>query len=306
MSQPQKQPDKKRLPVIAAFISFALLFVMVIVSAVLGRKLHQSEAACMALEKEITDRDALIADRDARIADQVAQIADRDAQIADRDAQIADRDAQIADKSTQIKLGFYKDYALFDSGKKSYIDIDGDGQEEIISVCDIGVPEPARTRLSASFPDGRCSSIDFEGWFSSTFATGDLNGDRSTDILLVLAYIGSNHGAITYKTLHFEDGQWKEFPDTFLSNPEINELQPTDFGISFFCIDATIIEGVNGNLLRTIWHDANDNNLGAAVKYKVRCVDASCRDEGWYVENVQVIDDYYAPGVRESVIPSQL
>lgn len=75
--------------------------------------------------------------------------------------------------------------------------------------------------------------------------------------------------------------------------------------MSFSCIGAAVIEGENGNILRTVWHDASDNGPGVPEKYKVRCVDASYRDGGWYVESVQVIDDYYAPGVRESVIPSR-
>lgn len=265
MLQSLKQPVKNRLLVISALVSHVVLFVTVIISIVLGRKLRKSETARKVLKGEIADKDAFNAQ----------------------------------------KPYVPRNHDLFTAGNEAYIDIDGDGQKEHVSVADMREPMAGYTKLSACFSDGRSSSIEYDGYYDSIFMAGDLGGNGTADILLVLADIGSNHGLIKYKTLHFRDGQWKEYLDTFLSNPEIKELQPPDFGMSFFCIGATIIEGENGNLLRTVWHDANDNNLGTAVKYKVRCVDASCRDGGWYVESVQVIDDYYAPGVRESIIPSQ-
>ena len=262
MSQSQNQPVRNRLPVIATFVFLALFFVMIIVSAVLGKKLQQSEDARIALEKEIAHRDALAA------------------------------------QEPYVP----RNHDLFTARSQTYLDIDGDGQEERVSVVDRRAPKSASTRLTATFSDGKWEHIEYDDYYDSFFMAGDLSGNGTVDILLVLAIIGSNHGVIEYKTLHFEDGQWKEYPDTFLSNPKIKELQPADYGRSFFCIDATIIADKDGNFLRTVWHDANDGDLEG---YKVYCVDASCRKDGWYVENVQVIDDYYAPGIRESVIPSR-
>ena len=265
MLQSLKQPVRNRLPAIAALISYAILFVTVIISVALVRKRRKNESARKVSKKGNTDRDAFV---------------------------------------TQ-KSCVPRNHDLFTARNKVYLDIDGDGQKEHISVVDRREPEVAFTRLSVSFSDGTRADIAYDGYYDSFFMAGDLSGNGTVDILLVLADIGSNHGVIKYKTLYFKDGQWKEYSDTFLSNPEINELQPADFSRAFFCIDATIIACKDGNLLRTVWHDANDNGLGVPEKYKVRCVDASYRDGGWYVENVQVIDDYYASGIRESVIPSR-
>lgn len=181
------------------------------------------------------------------------------------------------------------EHELFTVRTEAYADIDGDGIEEKINVTDVRAGSYASTQIHAVFSDGRKKWLEYEGYYESYFIAGDLNGDGATDILLVRAVTGSNSGACLLNALYFDDNEWKEYPDTFISNSEIREKQPADFKASF-CVGATIVEGENVNFLRMLWEDANDYAEG---KDRVMCVDAAYRNTGWFIESVQVVDNFH-------------
>ena len=68
------------------------------------------------------------------------------------------------------------------------------------------------------------------------------------------------------------------------------EGNPVDFNEDNFFITplgGSIIEGNDGKkLLRIIFPEDLKNAI-------VRCIDCSYREEGWYIENVQIFSDFY-------------
>lgn len=168
-------------------------------------------------------------------------------------------------------------------------DINGDGVEEKIFVSDYRGENAAYTRVSAKYEDGSSIQIDFPDYWYSTIIPGDLNGDGAEEIVLVRWASGSTYGGGDVSILHAENGIWEKYGNTLIQNP-MYEGNPADFNEDNFFITplgGSIIKDENGqNLLRVILPEDLKNAI-------VRCIDCSYREDGWYIENVQIFSDFY-------------
>ena len=190
------------------------------------------------------------------------------------------------------------------------IDIDGDGEEDIVRVVDYGdIDDLAKdgTRLIANVNGADTAIKDYEGYvYGSRITTGDLSGDGKADVLLERYIFGSNYGAVTISILHLEDTGWVEYPYNFIHNPNIDSEQPDKFGdvkiddkrpIDSY-IGATIFEKDGKTMVRfiSLQYEVDDEST-------VKCTEASYREDGWYIEDIRLIDNYYDK--REELLAPQ-
>ena len=189
-------------------------------------------------------------------------------------------------------------------------DLDGDGKEDIVRVVDNGdIDDLAKdgTRLIANVNGADTAIKDYEGYvYSSRITTGDLSGDGKADVLLERYIFGSNYGAVTISILHLEDTGWVEYPYNFIHNPNIDSEQPDKFGdvkiddkrpIDSY-IGATIFEKDGKTMVRfiSLQYEVDDEST-------VKCTEASYREDGWYIEDIRLIDNYYDK--REELLAPQ-
>ncbi|MBP3609579.1 MAG: hypothetical protein J6J42_04500 [Lachnospiraceae bacterium] len=169
-------------------------------------------------------------------------------------------------------------------------DVDSNGTEERVYVKDcIGLDE-TYTQLVVQFSNGTKDFTNYSGYWNSYMVSGDLNADGVTEIVLFRSSVGSAYGLGEVNVLQIENQKWYEIPNVFIKNPDLQEEQPEDFiarqfGVS--CVAATIVETDGRKLLRLIM----DEDITEDV---VKCIDCSWTEEGWYIENIQMIMDYYA------------
>lgn len=183
-------------------------------------------------------------------------------------------------------------------------DLDGDGKEDIVRVVDNGdIDDLAKdgTRLIANVNGADTAIKDYETYvYGSTITTGDLSGDGKADVLWDRYIFGSNYGAVTISILHLEDTGWVEYPNNFIYNPNIDLEQPDGFGGQEMYIGATLFEKDGKTMVRFI-SLLEDNINGDTMK----CTEVSYRKDGWYIEDVRLIDNYYRDGKGDELLAPQ-
>ena len=188
------------------------------------------------------------------------------------------------------------------AGTEISVDLDGDGKEiksvEIRRYDDLAKDG---TRLIANVNGADVAIKDYETYvYGSTITTGDLSGDGKADVLWDRYIFGSNFGAVTISILHLEDTGWVEYPNNFIYNPNIDLEQPDGFGGQEMYIGATLFEKDGKTMVRFI-SLLEDNINGDTMK----CTEVSYRKDGWYIEDVRLIDNYYRDGKRDELLAPQ-
>jgi len=196
-------------------------------------------------------------------------------------------------------------------------DLDGDGTADQLNVFDTRSGSAAFTQLIATLQDGTWRSVNYEGRYSSYAVTGDLSGNGSADVLLVRYDTEEDRsidegqseqnlpGTMAAAVLRFEDGEWKEYPSCLIANPDIELYQPESFGgedgepeegQENIYVGATIVEKQNRNYLRLILAVDPTNHE------TVECIDAFWQEDGWHIEQVQLIENYYLEGYSHKLL----
>ena len=181
-----------------------------------------------------------------------------------------------------------------DFGIEVRTDLDGDRREDRVRVYDARIHDVAYTQIIANVNGEDVTFKNYDGYYASSMACGDLSGNGKADILLTRWDTGSTYGAVEISVLYLKDGDWKEYPDNFIHNPEIALEQPLSFNPEEswwngeFYIDAVIVEKGGKTLLRfaELMPDAENDET-------VKCIEASYREEGWFIEDIQIIENYY-------------
>lgn len=91
-----------------------------------------------------------------------------------------------------------------------------------------------------------------------------------------------------------EDSGWVEYPYNFIHNPNIDLEQPDKFGdVEYWWdiesyIGATLFEKDGKTMVRfiSLQYEVDDENT-------VKCTEVSYRKDGWYIEDIRLIDNYY-------------
>ena len=195
-----------------------------------------------------------------------------------------------------------------ESGTEISADLDGDGKEDKVRIEDNGDSDDLAkdgTRLIANVNGVDTAIKDYEGYvYSSRITTGDLSGDGKADVLLKRYTFGSNYGATEIYILHLEDSGWVEYPYNFIHNPNIDLEQPDKFGdVEYWWdiesyIGATLFEKDGKTMVRfiSLQYEVDDEST-------VKCTEASYREDGWYIEDIRLIDNYYDK--REELLAPQ-
>ena len=181
-----------------------------------------------------------------------------------------------------------------DYGIEVRTDLDGDKREDRVRVYDVRIHDVAYTQIITNIDEENIALKNYDGYFASSMACGDLSGNGRADILLTRWDTGSTYGAVEVSVLYLEDGDWKEYPDNFIHNPEIALEQPLSFNPEEswwngeFYIDAVIVEKGGKTLLRFAELMPDEDN-----DETVKCIEASYREDGWFIEDIQIIENYY-------------
>lgn len=216
---------------------------------------------------------------------------------------------------------FAKKETAIGYGREIRTDVNGDGEADRVYVSDdyfAGIDsdgfELAETSLCVELGNGETARINYPDRWDSYLVTGDLTGNGSADIVLVKIAWGSTHFSGELTVLHVETDELGkpelvEYPSNFVRNPDLEPTwvdwenytgsdeyinnyrdsfaeQPTDFGPSEIgCQGAAIIEKDGRTMLRLIylvdgWTDSS------------QCIDCVYTEDGWYIEDMQVIYAY--------------
>ena len=193
---------------------------------------------------------------------------------------------------------------LINSETEISADLDGDGKDDKVRIENYGdIDDLAKdgTRLIANVNGADVAIKDYETYvYGSTITTGDLSGDGKADVLWDRYIFGSNFGAVTISILHLEDTGWVEYPNNFIYNPNIDLEQPDGFGGQEMYIGATLFEKDGKTMVRFI-SLLEDNINGDTMK----CTEVSYRKDGWYIEDVRLIDNYYRDGKGDELLAPQ-
>lgn len=237
------------------------------------------------------------------LADQI-EIADTEpeTQAADVAQEVETQESQTIASDTSEE----KDTSsmLINSETEISADLDGDGKDDKVRVENYGdIDDLAKdgTRLIANVNGADVAIKDYETYvYGSTITTGDLSGDGKADVLWDRYIFGSNYGAVTISILHLEDTGWVEYPNNFIYNPNIDLEQPDGFGGQEMYIGATLFEKDGKTMVRFI-SLLEDNINGDTMK----CTEVSYRKDGWYIEDVRLIDNYYRDGKGDELLAPQ-
>ena len=193
---------------------------------------------------------------------------------------------------------------LINSETEISADLDGDGKDDKVRIENYGdIDDLAKdgTRLIANVNGADVAIKDYETYvYGSTITTCDLSGDGKADVLWDRYIFGSNYGAVTISILHLEDTGWVEYPNNFIYNPNIDLEQPDGFGGQEMYIGATLFEKDGKTMVRFI-SLLEDNINGDTMK----CTEVSYRKDGWYIEDVRLIDNYYRDGKGDELLAPQ-
>lgn len=153
-------------------------------------------------------------------------------------------------------------------------DISGDAKTDRVRVIDTVSGDYAFTQVTVTLNDGSDFFIDYpDSWASSDLVTGDLNRNGAADVVVLRYDMGSTYGGCAVSVLHMGK----------------NDLGEEDW---FSCIGASIIEKNGKTMLRLIACVDVMNDIA-------QCIDCSYQVEGWYIEDIQLVSDYWGNG-RES------
>lgn len=206
-----------------------------------------------------------------------------------------------------------------DYGYEVRTDVDGDGETDRVFVTDNNLDgwDSVETSVSVNLSNGEGTWISYPERWQSYLVTGDLTGKGAADIVLVKLAWMSNHGTGNVKVLHVEkDAAGKpelvEYPGNFIQNTDLEpewiggwEDYPYPEDISIFaegpialdddCYGAAIIEKDGKTMLRVV-------RMADAQTDSGMCIDCSYTPEGWYIEDIQMIYDYYGGDWGEKLL----
>ncbi len=204
-----------------------------------------------------------------------------------------------------------------DTGIEIRADLDGDGTEDRVLVTDNVSGDYAFTQVLAKFQNGDIALVNYPDYWDSYLVTGDLNNDGLPDIVVNRISTGSTYGGGVTSVLHVEKNEagepvLVEYPSNFIQNPDLelkwvgwedydgeyipdddySTAQPTSFdpgNLDFHGMGANIFEKDGKVMLRFV---AYVDSWTESVK----CIECSYTPEGWYIEDMQMIYDYWGGG----------
>ncbi len=204
-----------------------------------------------------------------------------------------------------------------DTGIEIRTDLDGDGTEDRVLVTDNVDGDYAYSQVLAKFHDGDIALVNYPDYWDSYLVTGDLNGDGLPDIVVNRVSTGSTYGGGETSVLHVEKNEagepvLVEYPSNFIQNPDLelkwvgwedydgefipdddySTAQPTSFdpeNLDFQGMGANIFEKDGKVMLRFV---AYVDSWTESVK----CIECSYTPDGWYIEDMQMICDYWGGG----------
>ena len=181
-----------------------------------------------------------------------------------------------------------------DFGIESRADLNGDGKEDRVRVIDRR--DAGFTTIIANVNGVDVAIKDYRGYFESTVTTGDLTGNGKADVLLKSATRGTDSGTVNISILYLEDTEWVEYPYNFIHNPDIDLEQPDTFEDEVY-LGATLFEKDGKTMVRFISFRDNDKSQNT-----VKCTEASYREDGWYIEDVKMISDFFSGDEYEKLL----
>ena len=181
-----------------------------------------------------------------------------------------------------------------DFGIVSRTDLNGDGKEDRVRVIDRR--DAGFTTIIANVNGVDVAIKDYRGYFESTVTTGDLTGNGKADVLLKRETRGTDSGTVNISILHLEDTGWVEYPYNFIHNPDIDLEQPDTFDDEVY-LGATLFEKDGKTMVRFISFRDNDKSQNT-----VKCTEASYREDGWYIEDVKMISDFFSGDEYEKIL----
>ena len=190
-----------------------------------------------------------------------------------------------------------------DYGIEVRTDISGDAKTDRVWVVDTVSGDYAFTQVCAALNDGSDFFIDYpDSWASSYLVTGDLNGNGAADVVVLRYDMGSTYGGCAVSVLHMGkndlgEDDFEEYPSVFIQNPEFGAEQPVGFGEEdwFSCIGASIIEKNGKTMLRLIACVDVMNDIA-------QCIDCSYQVDGWYIEEIQLVSDYWRSDKQSALL----
>lgn len=193
-------------------------------------------------------------------------------------------------------------------------DLDGDGKDDKVFVTDTVTGSRMYSQVIAKFHDGNVALVNYPDSRASYLVVGDVNGDGLADIVVNRVITeGTPRYAQTY-VLHVEKNEagvpeLAEYPSRFIRNSDLKidwvgrkneeretilyeeseDLQPSGFrpeDSDFHGMGATIFERDGKTMLRLV---SCEDPLTETAK----CIECSYMPEGWYIENMMIIRNYY-------------
>lgn len=181
---------------------------------------------------------------------------------------------------------YQKSAIPIDFGVESRTDLNGDGKEDRVRVIDrrdVGL-----TTIIANVNGIDVAIKDYRGYCESTVTTGDLTGNGKADVLLKRATRGTDSGTVNISILHLENTGWMEYSYNFIHNPDIDLEQPDTFDDEVY-LGATLFEKDGKVMVRFISFHDNDKSQNT-----VKCTEASYCEDGWYIEDIKMIPDFFS------------
>lgn len=179
-------------------------------------------------------------------------------------------------------------------GIEVHADINGDTGKERVWVTDNVRGDNAFTQISVQYENGEIKFKDYPDYWSSYLVTGDLTGNGTADVVLMRLATGSTYGGGEFSVLHMGENGWEEYTDNFIPNEKIKDIQPVSFK-SISCVGASIVEDKGKCLLRVI---AMEDYMEDTVK----CMDCSYTEAGWFIEQIELITDYFETDKEEELL----
>lgn len=193
-----------------------------------------------------------------------------------------------------VGCAYQKSAISIDFGIESRTDLNGDGKEDRVRVIDrrdVGL-----TTIIANVNGIDVAIKDYRGYCESTVTTGDLTGNGKADVLLKRATRGTDSGTVNISILHLENTGWVEYPYNFIHNPDIDLEQPDTFDDEVY-LGATLFEKDGKTMVRFISFRDNDKSQNT-----VKCTEVSYREDGWYIEDVKIISDFFSGDEYEKLL----